>query len=1276
MCTSIYIKNINQDRNKPSSNLWQWIISIGKQDVCETVAGFNQRHESEHRLPFFKSKKEREILIIDDSQRLSPDELSTLLGIADKRAAKVILLEKSHALSFFKSDIPGLLDKAQIKTFEVDDKDTQTSNINLIEVKKQEDRILKTAEMFCSQDVKTRINTRVLTVSKSEAQVLNEAIRTQLKKQGELSTAEKIINTLTRISLTESEKKWAKSYEKDWVLIQKTRTESKKFTIIGVNEQDNQLVVRQQNGMISTLSTKNMTQTMQVYEQTALSVGVGDKLLATGSLSFEGVKMGTHYEVSAFTRHGVKIKNGKQTIHLMTSSDKHIPLSYAYAKTMHSHEFKPVARTIITLPSYALRQNTMSLLAESSKEELSIVTEDVTKANRYAKKANSPVSAISLAIDAAKTHYGAHLIDSATSSELLITLEQAINLLSSEKPIKNESEKALQLAIAHCSEREAAFSRAELLKVALNKAIGKSDFRQLDEMLEKALEKGELLSGMQGMLTTKEAVAFEQAIINTVKNGINTLNPLMNKEEAHNQLAQSKLTQGQQEACELILTTTDQFVMIQGYAGTGKTTMTRTAIEMVKEAQSLASQGFDIIAVAPTHQAVKEMKALGIQAQTLKSFLIEQEQELTLTKQSLVLLDESSMVSNRDCAKLIGNIYRSGARCAVLGDISQHQSIEAGKPSKILMQEGSISVAGMDNLVRQRIEGYKIAIETLISGDTDKALNQLGKLPLDLIKRNQADSPFHTLESSVIEAGSLLNDESKPMSPISAAVGDYLSRTPDCRDKTIIIIHENKKREVANHKIREALIKESALGSENKSFPRLLSTDYTTEELYYCETYRDCLNKAEPHFLKKENQYFKVVGVDESAKVVILHDMQGNKTVFIPEKEQKDWKIELFRSSPGALSVGEKIHFKKSDKSLGRFANERLQVVDVQEHAYTVKDDSGVEHVLQKKEMNDAHWDYSYTATSYSIQGASSPYVIGVAETTNKKLNHLRSFYIMVTRGSLHAMVYTDDYSKMKKQLKNSPDKTSALEALAGINNSVNLKTKSSASITTDSNYSRIEIKKETTAIKSEQCMGVAKNKVANKLNTKDKMIHYNAKIISKNLSNNTELVVESLLGHPNKELSSKKEYRYGINGSLSICLSGEKRGTWFNFETLEKGNMLHLIQKTCSLNFKESLAYAAKITGDDLKESIKNREKLSMNSKEKRSNQHSKTKDYAFQLAHESMPIRGTIAEKYLKEIRKIDNVSGENIRFHPRVYTKKTEKVKYRPALLSLSRDKERLY
>ncbi|MFO8650758.1 conjugative transfer relaxase/helicase TraI [Legionella pneumophila serogroup 1] len=1265
LCPSAFSANtINKDMAKSAPTLWQWILSIGKQDLCETVAGFNYRHGSEHKLPFFHSKKEREVLIVDEAQRLAPDEMNTLLSIADKRCAKVIFLEKSQSLSGFKSDIPDLLDKACIKSFEVDDRKVPATSINLIEAQTVEGRILKTAQMYCNLPVIQRQNTKVFTVSKLEAKEVNEAIRTQLKEQGEISSDEKTINTLTRIPLTLSEKKLAKSYQSNWILIHNTRTESKKFTVLGINEKDNQLIVRNSNGARSLLAAKNITDSMQIYEQTPLSVGIGDQLVATASLSFEGLKIGNQYEVTAFTRHGIKIRDGKRSIHLITSNEKHFPLSHAYAKTMYSDDLKPVKQTIMTLPAYALKQNTMSLLCESSKENVMIITDNVDKANRFAMKSATKSSAISLTLDAAKTNHGAQIIDHRTTSDLLSSLEQALTLLTAKKPQKSDAEKALHFAIAHLSEREAAFTRSDLLEVAVHQAIGKAGLNEIDNVLGNAINSGDLISGGNEFLTTKEAVAFEESIIKNVKAGINILKPLMSSDEAQKQLELTDLTKGQKEACELITTTSDQFIMIQGYAGTGKTTMTRSAIDTIKHAQSMTHEEVELIAVAPTHQAVKEMRALGIEAQTLKSFLIEQEQESTLSKKTLVLIDESSMVSNRDCANLMQKIHHSGARCAMLGDISQHQSIESGKPSKILIQEGSIRVACMDDLVRQQVIEYKKAIETLIAGDIDKALAQLANQPLDSITRTKADSPYHSITSSIIETGDSTKDylqlentqqqsidpfqeELKQKNPIEMAVGDYLSRTPSCRDNTIVIIHENKKREVANGLIRDALMKESTLGSENKEFPRLLSTNYTTAELYYCETYRDCLKKQEEYFLKKAEHYFKVVSVDESAKVVVLNDAKGNKCLFVPEKENKDWKIELFQSMPGRVSVGEKIHFKKSDKTLGRFANERVQVTAVNNESFTVKDSSGVEHVLQKKLMSDSHWDYSYTATSYSIQGASSPFVIGVAETKNAQVNHLRSFYIMVTRGSLQAMIYTDDHKKLQKQLRVTPEKTSALESL----NHLNVQTKPPIP------------NAPSTSLKAAQRMPIMKNQEP----------RYDANMLSQHLSEQAELVIESLLGQPNQALSSKTEYRYGTHGSLSLCLSGEKRGVWHNFETQEKGNMLHLIQKTLNLNFKESLEYAAKFTGDDLKERIKLASKNPNKIQAIDSDKKRKTSDYGLQLARESKPISGTIAERYLKEIRKIHNVSGENIRFHPHVYTKDTEEVRYRPALLNIARDKD---
>ena len=267
-------------------------------------------------------------------------------------------------------------------------------------------------------------------------------------------------------------------------------------------------------------------------------------------------------------------------------------------------------------------------------------------------------------------------------------------------------------------------------------------------------------------------------------------------------------------------------------------------------------------------------------------------------------------------------------------------------------------------------------------------------------------------------------------------------------------------------------------------------------------------------------------------------------------------------------------------------------MTEVCDDSFCVKDTSGQMQTLYKNELKDSHWDYSYTSTSYSIQGSSSPFVIGVADTQNKKTNHFRSFYIMVSRGSIHAMIYTDNYDKLKTQLRVTPNKTSALEALGLIHQPPKI---------------------------SENTASVVKSA--------PQKHHYDVQNVMRNLSLNTECVAQSLLGTPNTTLSSKKEMRYGSKGSLSICLIGDKRGTWFNFETGEKGNLLHLIQTSLNLDFKSSLEYAAKMTGDDLKEIVQSTLQKTSPSHEKTDDTPSKTQRYAQQLAKESEPITGTLA-------------------------------------------------
>jgi len=1257
--------SFHEDMNAKTKSVWQWLSTSGKARHAETIKGFNHQHQGEHKLPLFSHKKERELLIVDDVQRVSHCDLKQLLEIAEHRRAKVILLEKPLGLQGFKHDVSRLLDKANLKTFDVHDALKRQVSVHLEEVKDSDSRIKQCADRYSKLDGDARANTHLVASSQKEVQAINARVRENLKNQGDLSRVEASIKTLNLVHLTEAEKKLAKSYKPGLVMYHASRKGIQKLTIESVIQDTNQILVKDRDGFKNKLLAKHLGPKTAVYEEVPLKVAVGESLLATREMKLEGIKAGISIEVTSITDRGIKIKQGKKTQNLFLDDSRHHPLTYNYAKTLHAHDLRTKKNTILTLPAYALRKNTLSMVTESSKETLHILTDDADKASHYAKGMRENTTAIDVTLNAASQVHSEKYLDDNMKQSLITSLNQAIAKLTDEKQPLNEAERALEFAITCLSEGEAAFKTTDVLALALQESVGKSNMEDVTTALETLIEKGELVCGSNHMLSTNEALQCEEQILSHVREGKGQVTPLLTEEGSQAKFKSLGLTEGQADACHLITTTKDRFVMVQGYAGTGKTTMTTSVFDAIKPDKD---KGMKIIAVAPTHQAVKELREIGIKAQTLKSFLIEQAQTPSIDANTLVLLDESSMVSNRDFSQLSTLVHKQDARCVFLGDVAQHQAIEGGKPSALLMREGSIAVAYMHEIVRQKNQGYKDAIQHLISGDTTNALHALSALPRHMIERPESDVFFNQMKSSVVEVVENhgkegiqenpriehdgMHDKVHNMGLLHVAAQDYLSRTPECRKNTVVVIHQNNQRDLANQLIRDGLCKQGQIGDENTVFHKLVGTNHKTQELYHLQAYKGCLEGSNSFYLKREQQYFQIKGVDEASKTVILLDERGVEAPFLPEKAIRDGRIELFERQYAKLSSGEKIHFKKTDKEMGRYANERLTVSSVGSDTFKAIDDIGQEHTLQNKTLKDAHWDYSYTATSHAVQGMSAHYVIGVEDTRNKHTSNLRGFYISATRGVQHAMIYTNSIDGLKKSLTHEPDKTSALEALGKISaqsKAANPKKK------LEPNWSQTGAKLELKASKTYETT-------------------LDAKVISDNLSLHAEQIVESLLGEPNRALSSRGEYRYGQKGSLAISMQGNSRGTWFNFESQERGNLIHLIQNTLGLTFKEALAHASRQTGDDL--TLATQQPRIQPKKETHPDAKGterKTKAYALKLAHESNPIHGTLAEKYLDKHRGILNLNGADLRFHPSVSSREEGSHQYLPALLAITRNKD---
>lgn len=87
-------------------------------------------------------------------------------------------------------------------------------------------------------------------------------------------------------------------------------------------------------------------------------------------------------------------------------------------------------------------------------------------------------------------------------------------------------------------------------------------------------------------------------------------------------------------------------------------------------------------------------------------------------------------------------------------------------------------------------------------------------------------------------------------------------------------------------------------------------------------------------------------------------------------------------------------------------------------------------------------------------------------------------------------------------------------------------------------------------------------------------MAHELASMLAANVDN----VTRALLGKPSS--LSRNEIRYGRRGSLAIVRQGPKRGAWFDHESGEGGDLIALIMRAHSVDFRRALEIARDFVG------------------------------------------------------------------------------------------------
>ncbi|MCS7214959.1 MAG: relaxase domain-containing protein [Thermodesulfovibrio sp.] len=180
-------------------------------------------------------------------------------------------------------------------------------------------------------------------------------------------------------------------------------------------------------------------------------------------------------------------------------------------------------------------------------------------------------------------------------------------------------------------ENESAFTKEKLFEIALrqsmndaNKNMKVMSVSEIEKAFSQLLKEKEIQKLQNSELyTTQEIKKIERNVIEFVKKTNNTEKALVRDEKEIEQAIKEyeeqkgfQMTQDQRNAVYHIAMSKDKIIGIQGDAGVGKT----TSFECIKPL--LEKQGYTIRGLAPTGKAAEELQKVGIQSQTVDSFLL------------------------------------------------------------------------------------------------------------------------------------------------------------------------------------------------------------------------------------------------------------------------------------------------------------------------------------------------------------------------------------------------------------------------------------------------------------------------------------------------------------------------------------------------------------------------------------------------------------------------------------------------------------------------------
>jgi conjugative relaxase-like TrwC/TraI family protein len=542
---------------------------------------------------------------------------------------------------------------------------------------------------------------------------------------------------------------------------------------------------------------------------------------------------------------------------------------------------------------------------------------------------------------------------------------------------------ALDLGQAQVFERYSVIGERALLREAL--VYGRGDVR-LDELkreVEVRIKKGHLIR-KGDEIVSRETLLMEREYLDWA----------LTYKRRHSDLGKvddlDRSLKGEYgEAVKKILFCQDKMVILQGKAGSGKTLTLKEVVKGIKKA------GNDVFACAPSSGATEILRErLTPEAESLQQLLINHDLQRRI-KGRVIIVDEAGLISTRQMRDLCRVASQNDNRLVLVGDIGQHNSVEAGDALRALQTYGKVTTARLTKILRQRDPAFRNAVSLLADKKAYTAFHEFDRL-------GAVKQVFDPKELLQLAADDYVQTHQKQKSclVISPVWSDIHRFTDAVRPKLKAI---------------------GLLGSNDRVIHTFQSYQWTKADQQHARSYEKgdvlAFHQDSGGFAKGEYVHF----VERRNEKIIVRDEKGEYFAFIPT-DTPGFDVGLSRPLP--VAVGERLLIRANLKEHKLFNGNIVQVASVHEDGTLILSDKR----LIPPDFR--QFSHGYATTSHAGQGKTVDRGIVLMTSDGIRAANLRQAYVSHSRFEESHVTYTTDKKRAIDAMATPAERKLAIEVV------------------------------------------------------------------------------------------------------------------------------------------------------------------------------------------------------------------------------------------------------